>query len=220
MQAAGQGMAIGMKFWGRGLSGRHRFGGGGGWRSALLSLPAAAWRSRRCAGQAMGQAAVVPSAATRRQRTTRIVGTGWLGRTLGLKDEWGIKLGGMWLADTNVLVAGGAPARRLDQQPGAVPRPQYRCRKAGWLAGRIVRLPVPAVQRRRDQRAGGQHRRLQQHRQPAAAQPHRAARGLVPAGDGEGRAVDADRPKHAVLRFRQRLCAPSRSPIRTRTFRP
>jgi porin len=42
-----------------------------------------------------------------------VVGTGWLGRTLGLKDEWGIKLGGMWLADTNLVVAGGA-------QPGAV----------------------------------------------------------------------------------------------------
>jgi porin len=39
-------------------------------------------------------------------------GTGWLGRTLGLKEEWGVKLGGMWLADTNVVVAGGA-------QPGA-----------------------------------------------------------------------------------------------------
>ena len=37
-----------------------------------------------------------------------ITGTGWLGRTLGLKDEWGVKLGGVWLADTNVLVAGGA----------------------------------------------------------------------------------------------------------------
>jgi porin len=35
-------------------------------------------------------------------------GTGWLGRTLGLRDEWGVKLGGLWLADTNVLVAGGA----------------------------------------------------------------------------------------------------------------
>ena len=37
-----------------------------------------------------------------------IVGTGWLGRTLGLKDEWGIRLGGLWLADTNIIVAGGA----------------------------------------------------------------------------------------------------------------
>ncbi len=42
-----------------------------------------------------------------------VAGTGWLGRTLGLKDEWGIKLGGVWLADTNLVVAGGA-------QPGAV----------------------------------------------------------------------------------------------------
>ena len=37
-----------------------------------------------------------------------ITGTGWLGRKLGLKDEWGVKLGGLWLADTNILVAGGA----------------------------------------------------------------------------------------------------------------
>lgn len=40
--------------------------------------------------------------------TTYSTGTGWLGRTLGLKDEWGIRLGGLWLADTNVVVAGGA----------------------------------------------------------------------------------------------------------------
>jgi len=37
-----------------------------------------------------------------------ITGTGWRGRKLGLKDEWGVKLGGLWLADTNILVAGGA----------------------------------------------------------------------------------------------------------------
>lgn len=37
-----------------------------------------------------------------------VVGTGWLGRTLGLKDDWGVKLGGLWLADTNVVAAGGA----------------------------------------------------------------------------------------------------------------
>ena len=40
--------------------------------------------------------------------TTYSTGTGWLGRTLGLPDEWGIRLGGLWLADTNVVVAGGA----------------------------------------------------------------------------------------------------------------
>lgn len=37
-----------------------------------------------------------------------VVGTGWLGRQLGLKDEWGVKLGGLWLADSNLVVAGGA----------------------------------------------------------------------------------------------------------------
>ena len=36
------------------------------------------------------------------------VGTGWIGHTLGLKDEWGVKLGALWLADTNLVVAGGA----------------------------------------------------------------------------------------------------------------
>ncbi len=35
-----------------------------------------------------------------------VVGTGQLGRALGLKDEWGITFGGIYLADTN-LVAGG-----------------------------------------------------------------------------------------------------------------
>lgn len=37
-----------------------------------------------------------------------VVGTGWLGRQLGLKDDWGLKLGGLWLADTNLVVAGGS----------------------------------------------------------------------------------------------------------------
>ena len=39
--------------------------------------------------------------------TNYSTGTGWLGRTLGLRDEWGVTLGGLWLADTNVVVAGG-----------------------------------------------------------------------------------------------------------------
>jgi len=39
-------------------------------------------------------------------------GTGLLGHLLGLRDEWGVKLGGLWLADANVVAAGG-------QQPGA-----------------------------------------------------------------------------------------------------
>jgi len=35
-------------------------------------------------------------------------GTGLLGHLLGLRDEWGVRLGGLWLADTNVVAAGGA----------------------------------------------------------------------------------------------------------------
>ncbi|CAN5848649.1 hypothetical protein BH11PSE3_BH11PSE3_27780 [soil metagenome] len=40
--------------------------------------------------------------------TTFTTGTGWLGRTLGIPDDWGIKLGGLWLADTNIVAAGGS----------------------------------------------------------------------------------------------------------------
>ena len=89
-----------------GRSSRRRFGGDGGWRSALLSVLGAALLTV-LAGQAMAQASPAVSgnpAAT----DYSIVGTGWLGRTLGLKDEWGIRLGGLWLADGNLVAAGGA----------------------------------------------------------------------------------------------------------------
>ncbi|UYN95513.1 MAG: carbohydrate porin [Enhydrobacter sp.] len=39
--------------------------------------------------------------------TTYMPGTGWLGHTLGLKDEWGVTLGGLWLGDLNLTAAGG-----------------------------------------------------------------------------------------------------------------
>ena len=66
--------------------------------AALLTTPA---------GEAMAQAS--PAVSGNPSATDySVVGTGWLGRTLGLKDEWGIKLGGLWLADTNVVAAGGA----------------------------------------------------------------------------------------------------------------
>ena len=118
VQAAGQGMAIGVTF-GESLSGRHRFGGGGGWRLArfvaacLMALQAVA--NGALAQQTPDTAAnpkppekVVSISGNPAATDIGITGTGWLGRTLGLKDEWGVKLGGMWLADTNVLVAGGA----------------------------------------------------------------------------------------------------------------
>ncbi len=40
--------------------------------------------------------------------TNFTTGTGWLGRTIGIPSEWGITLGGMWLADSNWLVTGGS----------------------------------------------------------------------------------------------------------------
>jgi porin len=39
--------------------------------------------------------------------TTFTTGTGQLGHWLGLRDEWGIRLGGLWLADANLLASGG-----------------------------------------------------------------------------------------------------------------
>jgi len=39
--------------------------------------------------------------------TDYAIGIGWLGRTLGLRDDWGITLGGVWLADTDLVAAGG-----------------------------------------------------------------------------------------------------------------
>jgi len=60
-----------------------------------------------CAGQVQAQSSP-PAVSGNPAATTHSTGTGWLGRTLGLNDDWGINLGGLWLADTNVVVAGGA----------------------------------------------------------------------------------------------------------------
>lgn len=99
-------MALGAHVGRQGRFSRHRFGSGGGWRSALLSVLAAALLTVPT-DQAMAQAS--PAVSGNPSATDySVVGTGWLGRTLGLKDEWGIKLGGLWLADTNIVVAGGA----------------------------------------------------------------------------------------------------------------
>ncbi|MFI4998592.1 MAG: carbohydrate porin [Reyranellales bacterium] len=45
--------------------------------------------------------------------TTFPTGIGWLGRALGIPDEWGIVLGGFWLADANIVAAGGAQPGNL-----------------------------------------------------------------------------------------------------------
>ena len=96
------------------------------------------------------------------------------------------------------------PKGRLDQQQRALRRPWRRRRKARRLARRVVRLPVPAAQCRQHQRRGRQRAGLQRHRRPAALQPHRTLRGLVRAGDDQGRAEDAHRPQHTIGRFQQR----------------
>lgn len=54
-----------------------------------------------------GTGGSIPAVTGNPAATTFSTGTGWLGRTLGLRDEWGITLGGLWLADTNIVAAGG-----------------------------------------------------------------------------------------------------------------
>jgi porin len=99
-------MALGAPIGREDRSGRRRFEGDGGRRSVLIAIVGAALLSTP-AGQAMAQAS--PAVSGNPSATDySVVGTGWLGRTLGLKDEWGIKLGGLWLADTNIVAAGGA----------------------------------------------------------------------------------------------------------------
>src|SRR5215471_8867461 len=115
-------MALGATFGWVGRSGRHRFGSGGGRRSTLLAV---LWSMMllALAGQALGQqdpnqdpnTAANPKPPEKVASVSGnpgatnfgITGTGWLGRTLALKDESGVRLGGVWIADPTVLVAGG-----------------------------------------------------------------------------------------------------------------
>ncbi|MCW5735515.1 MAG: carbohydrate porin [Enhydrobacter sp.] len=73
------------------------------------------WMSLAFTGGAVAQSASdrhVSAVSGNPGATESSTGTGQLGRLLGLRDEWGVRLGGLWLADTNVVAAGGA-------QPGA-----------------------------------------------------------------------------------------------------
>ena len=150
--------------------------------------------------------------------TTFSTGTGWLGRQLGLRDEWASPWAGYGSPDTKPRGRGRRPARRMDQQQRAVRRPRHRRRQARRLAGRRVRLPVPATQRRQHQRRGRQRAGLQRHRRTATLQPHRTLRGLVRAGDDQGRPEDPHRPRQSRRATSTTSCAPSPSPTATRTF--
>ena len=61
---------------------------------ALLSSAAAAQSAPADPGGASVAAVTGNPAAT-----TVTTGTGQLGRWLGLRDEWGVRLGGVWLAE-------------------------------------------------------------------------------------------------------------------------
>jgi porin len=99
-------MALGALLGSLGQSGGLHFGGIGRRRPVALAI-ISAMALFAFAAEAVGQTPVAVSgnpAAT----DFGIVGSGWLGRKLGLKDEWGIRLGGLWLADSNIIAAGGA----------------------------------------------------------------------------------------------------------------
>lgn len=81
-------------------------------RNSRLIAIAAVWVATLFAGAGSGEAQTAAAVSGNPASSDFSTGTGWIGRTLGLKEEWGVKLGGMWLADTNVVVAGGA-------QPGS-----------------------------------------------------------------------------------------------------
>jgi len=69
---------------------------------------AAKAQSPRTASEGPSAAEGIAAVSGNPAATNFSTGTGWLGRTLGLRDEWGVKLGGIWLADGNVVAAGGA----------------------------------------------------------------------------------------------------------------
>lgn len=79
------------------LCGALLFPGGGGAEAQGQSKAADASFSKEMAASISGNPAA----------TDYATGTGWLGRALGLPDEWGLTLGGLWLADTNLVAAGG-----------------------------------------------------------------------------------------------------------------
>jgi porin len=72
-------------------------------RLAWLAALCGAWPAGRAAAEPVNTASVTGNPAA----TTFSTGTGQLGRLLGLRDDWGVTLGGIWLADTNLVAAGG-----------------------------------------------------------------------------------------------------------------
>ena len=100
-----------------GVAAASRFRSGGRWQRIATRLVATGWAcGLALGGMAAAQDSVPPAPPVAAQAAISgnpaasdfSTGTGWLGRTLGLRDEWGVTLGGLWLADTNVVVAGGA----------------------------------------------------------------------------------------------------------------
>jgi porin len=77
-------------------------------RASARRLPA--WLGALCAslaGAAAAEPASTASVTGNPAATTFSTGTGQLGRFLGLRDDSGLALGGVWLADTNLVAAGG-----------------------------------------------------------------------------------------------------------------
>jgi porin len=100
--------------------GRGRVSIGQRWSVRALALAVLCWGSlltvsdAAADNEAASSTAAPPALAVSGNpaSTNFSTGTGLLGRLLGLRDEWGIRLGGLWLADTNLVAAGGV-------EPGA-----------------------------------------------------------------------------------------------------
>jgi hypothetical protein len=103
-----------------------------------------------------------------------------------LRDEWGLTLGRVWLADTNLVAAGGVnPAgrpttARYSSASASMPK--------SWPTGAApASVPIPPIQRRRHQRRRRHDQRVQRHYRPATALPLGAVPSVVRADVREGR---------------------------------
>ena len=150
--------------------------------------------------------------------TTFTTGTGWLGRQLGLRDEWGVTLGGVWLADTNLVAAGGA-------QPGGWTNNSALFIGLGIDAEKLVgwsgaSFGVQFLQLN----AGNTNGQAGTCRATTASSARRrrtapSSSSLVCAGDDQGRAEDPHWPREPRRGLQQRP-APHRAFVdSTRTFR-
>ena len=201
----------------RGRTGeRWRFGARLGFRSLrAAALGALCWLAGAATGvvradevtvSAAKSAAPAPVASVSGNpaATTFSTGTGWLGRQLGLRDEWGITLGGIWLADTNLVAAGGAqPGGWTNNSALFVGLSIDADKLVGWR-GASFGFQFLQLNAGNTNGEAGSVQGYNGIVGPPALQPHRTLRGLVRAGDDQGRPEDPHWPRQSRRRLQQR----------------